>query len=147
MPAGDDIPVERGLAIPAAEIHEAASRSSGPGGQHVNKSNTRVTLRWSVAESDALTPTQRRRLLRRLAPRLTRRLQLVVHAGRFRSRARNRELARQRLAEIVREGLQRKRARLTTAPSRGARERGVRQKKRRSDLKRSRSRIPRDGES
>jgi len=147
MPAANDIRVERGLVIPAAEIHEAASRAGGPGGQHVNKSNTRVTLRWNVAQSDALTPAQRRRLLRRLAPRLTRRFQLVVHAGRHRSRARNRDLARERLAELVREALRRKRVRVPTAPSRGARERTARQKKRHSELKRSRSRSQRDGES
>lgn len=129
------------LTIPAAEIHEAASRSSGPGGQHVNKSNTRVTLRWSVAESSALTPLQRRRLLQRLEGRLTQRGHLVVHAGRHRSRARNRELARERLAELVTEALRSRASRVPTRPGAAARRRAIESKRRRSAVKRARGRV------
>ena len=93
-----DLPVRRGLAIPAGELRESASRAGGPGGQHVNKVSTRVTLRWNALESAVLTPAQLGRLRRRLRTRLTRNGELVVHARRHRSRARNRELARERLA-------------------------------------------------
>ncbi|MGH7860059.1 MAG: peptide chain release factor-like protein [Candidatus Binatia bacterium] len=62
-----DLPVRRGVVIPASELEETASRSSGPGGQHVNKSNTRVTLRWRLRESNALDPIARRRVEERLA--------------------------------------------------------------------------------
>lgn len=147
MATRGDLRIRADLTLPAAELNETASRSSGPGGQHVNKSNTRVTLRWSVAESEALTPAQRRRLRRRLAGRLTRRDALVVHAGRYRSRARNRELARTRLVELVREALQTRRARVATAPSRAARERTRKDKKRRAALKRTRGRVRQDAES
>jgi ribosome-associated protein len=142
-----DLQIRPGLSIPGSELVETASRSSGPGGQHVNKTNTRVTLRWSVPESEALSAQQRRRLLRRLAARLTRRLQLVVHAGRFRSRARNRQLARERLAELVRDALRTRRARVPTRPSRAARERTRADKQRRSAVKRGRGRVRGDDDS
>jgi ribosome-associated protein len=133
-----DLPVRRGLAIPAGELRESASRAGGPGGQHVNKVSTRVTLRWNALESAALTPTQLRRLRRRLQARLTRNGELIVHARRHRSRARNRELARERLAELVREALASRKPRVATRPSRGARERTLAAKQRRSSVKRSR---------
>jgi ribosome-associated protein len=138
--------VRHDLRIPADEIQETASRSSGPGGQHVNKTETRVTLRWNVGESRVLSDALRRRLLAELGGRLTRRDQLVVHAQRFRSRARNRELARERLAELVRDALRTRRPRVATAPSRGQRKRRLEAKRRRSRVKRQRVR-PRDDEA
>ncbi len=133
-----DLPVRRGLAIPAGELRESASRAGGPGGQHVNKVSTRVTLRWNALESAVLTPSQLGRLRRRLRARLTRNGELVVHASRHRSRARNRELARERLAELVREALASRKPRVPTRPSRAARERALAAKHRRSSAKRSR---------
>jgi len=144
--AGGDLRVTDDFTIPAVELHEAASRSSGPGGQHVNKASTRVTLRWRVSTSDALDPVQRRRLQRRLEHRLTRRGHLVVHAGRFRSRTRNRELARERLAELVREALHVRTRRVATRPSRSSRERTLTHKRHRASLKRNRGRVRRDDE-
>jgi ribosome-associated protein len=134
-----DLPVRNGLVIPSAELREAASRSGGPGGQHVNKASTRVTLRWNAMESAALTPAQRSRLRRRLGRRLTRSGELVVHARRHRSRARNRELARERLAELVREALAIRRPRRPTRPGRAVRDRTLSAKRRRGSLKRSRA--------
>jgi ribosome-associated protein len=133
-----DLPVRRGLAIPAGELRESASRAGGPGGQHVNKVSTRVTLRWNALESAALTPSQLARLRRRLRNRLTRNGELVVHARRHRSRARNRELARERLAQLVREALASPKPRVPTRPSRAARERTLAAKRQRSSIKRSR---------
>ncbi len=137
----DDLRVRRGLVIPAAELRASASRSSGPGGQHVNKSNTRVTLRWNIETSEVLSDRQRARLLSRLDHRLTRAGELVLHAGRARSRTRNLERARERLAEIVSEGLATARARIATQPSAGARKRQAQQKRHRSEVK-SRRRRP-----
>lgn len=137
---GEALDVRPGLRIPADEIHESASRSSGPGGQHVNKTETRVTLRWNVAESRVLDEERRRRLLSRLAPRLTTRGHLVVHAQRFRSRGRNRTLARERLAELVREALRTRTKRVATLPSRAAKKRRLDAKRRRAALKRTRGR-------
>jgi ribosome-associated protein len=131
----EDLRVRRGLVIPAAELRESASRSSGPGGQHVNKSSTRVTLRWNIETSRTLSDRQRARLLSRLAHRLTRDGELLLHAGRARSRARNREHVRERLAELVSEGLAIPRKRVATRPSAGARTRRIEQKKHRSATK------------
>ena len=133
-----DLPVRRGLAIPAGELRESASRAGGPGGQHVNKVSTRVTLRWNALESAVLTPTQLGRLRRRLRTRLTRNGELIVHARQHRSRARNRELARERLAELVREALASRKPRVPTRPSRAARERALAAKHRRSGIKSAR---------
>ncbi len=133
-----DLEVQPGLVIPGAELREAASRSGGPGGQHVNKTSTRVTLRWNPGESSCLSAAQRARLRRKLGPRLTRSGDVVVHARRHRSRARNRALARERLAELVRDALATPRARVATRPSRASRERRLEAKRRRSALKRLR---------
>ena len=135
-----DLRIRRNLVIAAGELVESASRSGGPGGQHVNKTSTRVTLRWNVRDSAALGPTQRARLLARLGPRLTRGGDVVVHAGRSRSRAKNREAARTRLAEIVREALRVTRRRVPTRPGKTVRERRLQEKKHRGATKRGRSR-------
>jgi ribosome-associated protein len=105
-----------------------------------NKTSTRVTLRWNVHDSAALGPTQRARLLARLGPRITRSGDVVVHNGRFRSRAKNREAARTRLAEIVREALRVTRRRLPTRPGKAVRERRLQEKKHRGATKRGRAR-------
>ncbi len=133
-----DIEVGRGLQIPWGEIRELASRSSGPGGQHVNKSATRVTLRWNVQSSPALDERMRETLIERLAPRLTREGDLIVHADGFRSRARNLEAARARLAEIVADALDVPRNRRPTRPTQASRTRHREAKQQRSGLKKSR---------
>jgi ribosome-associated protein len=136
--SGGDLTLPGGNRIPAREIEELASRSSGPGGQHVNTSSTRVTLRWSVRDASGLRAETRARLLARLGSRLTRDGLLIVHADRHRSRARNRDAARARLVEIVTEALHEEPPRRPTKPTRGARARRLESKRRRSDLKRSR---------
>jgi len=145
--AADDLFVRRGLVIPASELVELASRSGGPGGQHVNKANTRVTLRWNLRESEAPSASQRRRLEERLEGRLTRGGEILVHAARHRSRARNRELARERLAELLREALRTRRARVPTRPSRASRRRVAEQKRHRSRVKRTRGPVRRDDDA
>jgi ribosome-associated protein len=139
--ASEDLRISAGLVIPAIELTETASRSSGPGGQHVNKTSTRVTLRWNVQASPRLSAAQRGRLIQRLGPRITRAGNLVVHCGASRSRAKNRETARERLATLVRDGLRRTRRRVPTRPGKGAREQRLREKKRRSTTKRRRGRV------
>lgn len=138
--SGEALEVRGDLRIPAEEIHESASRSSGPGGQHVNKTETRVTLRWNVAESRVLGEERRSRLLSRLSARITNRGHLVVHAQRFRSRGRNRVLARERMAELVRDALRQRAARVATRPTRAQRERRLDAKRHRAALKRRRGR-------
>ena len=136
-----DLEVRRNLVIPGAELQESASRSGGPGGQHVNKASTRVTLRWNVDASDCLTSAQRTRVRRGLAHRLTRDADLIVHARRHRSRSRNRELARERLAELVRDALAVRRPRQPTRPTRASHQRLLAAKKRRAAVKRTRGRV------
>ena len=126
--------------IPGTELEELASRSSGPGGQHVNKVSSRVTLRWNALASEAVSEEQRARILRALSSRITRRGLLVVHAQRHRSRSRNRELARERLAELLASALAERRPRVRTRPSRAATRRVRDAKRQRSALKRTRQR-------
>jgi len=139
-----DIPVRRGVVIPAAELEETASRSSGPGGQHVNKSNTRVTLRWRLRESAALDAAARRRVEERLGARVTRAGELIVHAQTHRSRERNRALARERLAELVRDALRTRAPRVPTRAGAGARARTREAKRRHGAVKRARQPVRRD---
>jgi ribosome-associated protein len=128
------------LGIPLAELVYRASRSSGPGGQHVNTSSTRIELVWDIAVSNAVTEEQRARLLTRLASRLdsTGRLRLV--SGETRSQLRNREAVTERLRDVVARALvvpkRRKRTRVPPA-EKAAR---LEAKRRRSDLKRTRRR-------
>jgi ribosome-associated protein len=129
------------ILIPGGELEELASRSSGPGGQHVNKVSSRVTLRWNALASEALTDAQLDRVKRGLRSRLTRTGLLVVHAQQHRSRTRNRELARERLAELMEDALAQRRPRRATRPSRASTRRVCDAKRQRSTLKRTRSRV------
>jgi ribosome-associated protein len=140
MPDHDGLRVRRGLVIPEDELRVDVSRSGGPGGQNVNKVATRVTLRWRMLASRVLDDGQRERLQRRLATRLTRTGELLVHVDSSRSQARNREIARTRMAEIVRRGLAEPRVRRATRPTRASRERRLGQKQRRSQAKQARRR-------
>lgn len=132
--AEDDLRVQRGLVIPAAELSWRFSRSGGPGGQHANTADTRVEVRFDVAGSPSLADHQRARLLERLGP------EVRVVASDERSQARNRDLARRRLADRLREGLHRERPRRATRPSRGATRRRLDDKRRQGEKKQQRRR-------
>jgi ribosome-associated protein len=136
--AHEALEVGRGLRIAGDEIVETASRSRGPGGQNVNKTETRVTLHWCVRESRSLGPEQRERLLAVFAGRLTRDGELVVRSDRARTRGRNRELARERLAELVRAALAPRTPRTRTRPTRASKERRLAGKRERSQRKQRR---------
>jgi ribosome-associated protein len=130
--------VNRTLSIPRAELTVRASRSGGPGGQHVNTSSTRVELVWNVSESSTLFDDQRALLMNALRTRLSATGELRVVASDTRSQLRNRALAEKRLAEIVRHALVVKRARKKTKPTRSAVERRLAEKKLRSKRKHDR---------
>ena len=138
-----DLCLSGGNRILGAEIVELASRSSGPGGQHVNTSNTRVTLRWNLRDSRGIRPDALALLMARLRPRLSREGLLIVHADRHRSRERNREMARQRLRELVEVALHQAPPRRPTAPSRASKNRRLDAKRHRGKIKNAR-RIRRD---
>jgi ribosome-associated protein len=145
MPArGDEplrIPTGRSSAdvlIPAREIVIEYARSGGPGGQRVNKVETKAVLRFDLGASRAFDETQRERLLRRLASRLTTAGEIVLHASRFRDRQRNVEDARTRLAALLTEALRQPKRRRPTKPTRSSKEKRLREKRNRSETKRTR---------
>jgi len=137
-----DLEVSPALMIPASELGWRFSRSSGPGGQHVNTSDSRVELFWNVAESAALSEDQRMLLLTRLGRRLIAGV-ITVTASERRSQLRNREIALAKLAEIVAAGLAPAAApRRPTKPTRGSGRRHLAEKQQRSATKQQRRRPP-----
>lgn len=126
------------LRIPDAELVERFVRSAGPGGQNVNKVSTAVELRFDVATSPSLPEAVRARLLARRDRRLTDEGVLVISAQRFRTQDRNREDARERLSEILREALHVPKARVATRPTRASKERRITEKKSRAKVKQGR---------
>ena len=128
----ESIQVTRSVTIPRSEIELRFSRSSGPGGQHAQKSDTRVEATFDVEASPSLTAAQKRRVLARAGPVIR------AIAQDERSQWRNRELATERLVEALREALKVRRRRRATKPSRAAVERRLEEKRRRGELKRRR---------
>jgi ribosome-associated protein len=126
------------LSIPRSELTFRATRAGGPGGQHVNTSSTRVELVWNVDDSRAVSDSQRTRLREKLAARLDSRGNVRVVASAFRSQARNRQDAEERMAAVVRRALVVQKARRKTRPSRGAVETRLQTKKKLSEKKRER---------
>ncbi len=126
------------LWVPRAELEFRASRSGGPGGQHVNTSSTRVELLWSAAASPSLTEAQRARVLEKLANRIDGEGVLHLAASEHRSQHQNREAAVERFRELVRGALHVPKPRKKTRPTRASREMRLQSKKRRSEVKRMR---------
>jgi len=142
-PARPGLTVSAALTIPRAELTERFSRSSGPGGQGVNTTDSRVELSWDVGRSAVLSDAQRQRLTDRLAERLVAGT-LTVVASEHREQRRNRDAAAGRLAALVAEALAPPpRARRATRATRGSQERRLSAKKQRSATKRLRSSRPR----
>jgi ribosome-associated protein len=134
--------ISRTLVLPESELVERFLRADGPGGQHVNRTESAVELRFDVAHSPTLPKPLRERLLARRDRRLTDEGVLVIQARRFRDQARNREDARERLAEIVRGALAVPKKRVATKPTRAAKERRLAGKQQRGKLKQLRSGKP-----
>ena len=126
------------VAIPMAELEFRASRASGPGGQGVNTTDSRVELRFDLAGSPSLGPEAKERAMRRLGPRLDSGGVLRVVAQSSRSQLANRRAATERFAELLAAALYRPRPRRPTRPSRAAAARRVETKRRRGDTKRMR---------
>jgi ribosome-associated protein len=126
---GESIQVTRTVAIPVSEIELRFSRSSGPGGQHAQKTETRVEATFDVEASSGLSEAQKARVLRRAGPVIR------VVAQDERSQARNRELAVERLVASLREALKVERRRRPTKPTAASRERRLDEKRRRGQVK------------
>lgn len=137
--------VREGLVLPESELEVRATRSSGPGGQNVNKVSTRIELRFDVAGSSVLSEEEKQRVRTRLANRTSRLGVLRVVSQRERSQARNETQARRRLVELLVEALAVPKRRRPTRVGAGARERRLQSKRRRSDAKRDR-RAPADSD-
>ncbi len=134
----DDVPIKNNIIIPGHEIEIKTSRAGGPGGQHVNKSNTRISVRWNVQTTKALTHEQKERVLQKLQSRLTDEGELIVHNGSTRSQLQNKKMALANLAKLVKNALHVPKRRMKTRISKGAKEARLREKTRRGEIKKLR---------
>ncbi len=132
------IPVTDNIALDEKEIREEFIRSSGPGGQNVNKVSTAVQLRFDVGHSPSLPEDVRRRLLSLAGKKITADGILIIDARRFRTQAANRQDALDRLVAVVRKAAEAPRVRRRTKPTRASKERRLESKRRRSETKRLR---------
>jgi ribosome-associated protein len=134
-----DVPIKNGIAIPGYELEITTSRAGGPGGQHVNKTNTRITVRWNVNTTHALNDQQKERVLQKLQSYLTTTGDLVVHSGISRSQYQNKQAALARLAEMLRTALHVPKKRMATRISKAVHESRLQTKTHRSTIKKMRS--------
>jgi ribosome-associated protein len=134
MDRGETLHVRRGLDLPLSEVTWRATTSGGPGGQHANRTLSRVEVEFDVGASSVLGPRQRQRLLDRVGPVVR------ASAGESRSQARNRQLALERLATRIDAALRVETPRRATRPTKGSQLRRVESKRRRGEIKRGRRR-------
>jgi ribosome-associated protein len=137
----ETIALGHGIHLPLSELQFAFARSGGPGGQHVNRAETKVELRWDVAGSPSLSEAQRATLVSTLATSLTDEGVLLLTSDESRSQHRNRELVVERLQALVRDALRPRRTRRPTKPSAGARATRLQRKKQHGEKKARRARI------
>jgi len=135
----ENLIIKPGLTIPGHEIEITASRAGGPGGQHVNKTSTRITVRWNVLNSACLLPEQKDRILQKLAGQLTTDGELIVHNGAARSQVQNKLAALANLALIIRKALHVPKRRMKTKVPKLAQEKRLEAKSRHSFIKKMRN--------
>ncbi len=136
--------IKNGTAIPLHEIEITASRSGGAGGQHVNKTNTRITLRWNIKDTHAFTEEQKERVLEKLQSRLTTEGDLIIHHSTSRSQEQNKKMALAELIDQIRKALHMPKKRMATRVPKSAKEKRLHTKALRGTLKKTRGRVPQE---
>ena len=135
----NDVPINHVITIPDHEIEITASRAGGPGGQHVNKTSTRITLRWNVRTTTVLSDEQKERVVQKLQARLTSDGDLIIHSSSTRSQDQNKKIALMRLGQEISKALYVPKKRMKTRKPQGAQEARLQEKTHRSDIKEMRS--------
>jgi ribosome-associated protein len=139
-----DIPVKNGIVIPEHELEITTSRAGGPGGQHVNKTDTRITVRWNVKTTTVLTEEQKSRVLQNLASRLTESGDLIIHNNETRSQLQNKKSALLILANEVSRALHVPKKRMATRISKAKKESRLQAKSHRGTVKQLRQKKHQD---
>jgi ribosome-associated protein len=135
----NDLFIKSGITIPEHELDIATSRSGGAGGQHVNKTETRITVRWNIKNTTTLTEEQKNYLLEKLQSQLTSEGDIVVHNSESRSQQQNKKNALNNLAATIRNALHKPKKRIATKVSKALKEARLKTKAHRSDIKKMRS--------
>ncbi len=134
-----DLPIKNGIVVPGHELEITASRAGGPGGQHVNKASTRITVRWNVPKTNALSEEQKERVLKNLSAKLTTEGDLIIHNSASRSQQQNKDMALARLAQEVRKALHVPKTRMATVVAKHKKEERLEEKAHRGTIKKMRS--------
>jgi ribosome-associated protein len=134
----NDLHVKNGITIPSHELVITTSRAGGPGGQHVNRTDTRITVRWNIPNTTALTPEQQMRVLQNLQSRLTSDGDVIVHNSESRSQQHNKDAALEQLAREISRALYVPKVRMKTRVSKAKKEARLREKSRRGEIKKMR---------
>ena len=134
-----DLVIKNGIVIPYQELEIITSRSGGPGGQHVNKSDTRITIKWNVIKTQALNEMQKNLVMHKLQSSLTTEGDLIIHSSASRSQQQNKEEALEKLKKIVRQALHIPKKRLKTKVPEAIQESRLRKKAQRATIKKLRS--------
>lgn len=135
----EDLLIKNGIIIPGHELEITASRAGGPGGQHVNKASTRITVRWNVNNTAALNDVQKQRVLNKLQSGLTKEGDLIVSSGSERSQQQNKKVALKILKDKLINALRVPKKRMKTKLPKGAKEARLQSKKKHGALKKLRS--------
>lgn len=131
--------INQSIIIPEHELEITASRSGGAGGQHVNKTDTKITIRWNIKNSAALTEEQKNRILEKLGSRITEDGDLLVHNSESRSQQQNKKSALNNLAAVIRGALHVEKKRIATKISKALKEARLKSKAHRGEIKKLRS--------
>jgi len=137
----NDLWIKNGIVIPEHELEITASKSGGPGGQHVNKTSSRITVRWNIKNTTSLTDEQKELILGKLQQRVTLEGDLIIHSSESRSQQQNKILALDRLVREIRKALIVAKKRTPTRISRSVKESRLKEKSHRKDIKKMRGKV------